>query len=716
MAGDDGPGRIGQDATASDNAKIAQAGRDLVEVTGNQINVNGNYVAVTGPAPRALASLPALQGELTGREGELQRLLALLKPTGESEPTAAGAVVVSAVAGLAGVGKTTLAVHAAHRAVGLGWFPGGHLFLNMRGYEPSVQVTAEQAMGALLRAICGADTELPTDHLEQAGLYRSQMAALAQKRGAVLLVLDSAATAAQVEPLLPGGSGHRVLVTSRHTLASLPATVIDLAVLEPTDAAAVITKFLGIDDPRPEREPQALAELAQYCGYLPLALQITAANLKADPQRSLAGLAGVLKDERERLALSYSDDGQTLAVRASFELSYRRLPPDQARLFRLLSLNPTPEFSLDTISALTELPHERARQTAVKLAQAHLTEPVNEHRWHMHDLMRLYATELNTRPADGTDWDGRDEAFGRLLEHYESTANAADDHLRALPGQPVPEQFRGPADALAWLDAERANLVSAVATTATTRPRTAFTLATCLSVFLRQRRQFNDAITTGYLALDAARHVGDRNSEGLALDNLGLALRNLRRFDEAITAHDQAADIFRETSDRHREGTALNNLGIALLGVRLFEEAITAHDQAADIFRETSDRHGEGTTLNNLGNALLDVRLFEEAITAHDQAADIFRETSDRHGEGTALNNLGNALQGVGQFDTAIAAYNQAADIFRETDDRHSEGIALNNLDHTRQEMQGSGRVRRLWRAATGRRRSDREPPSTTDL
>ncbi|WP_202237893.1 tetratricopeptide repeat protein [Actinacidiphila reveromycinica] len=630
-------------------------------------------------------------GELTGRDEELRRLLALLDPA--SGAAGAGAVVVSAVAGLAGVGKTTLAVHAAHQAVGRGWFPGGHLFLDLRGYEPAGQVTAEQALGALLRAVCGADAELPDDLGEQAGLYRSQMADLSLERGAVLLVLDSASTAAQVEPLLPGGAEHRVLVTSRHTLASLPATLLDLAVLEPADAAAMIAKFLGAGDVRPGREPGALAELAGYCGHLPLALQITAANLKADPRRSLAGLAAELRDEQARLGLSYSDEGQTLAVRASFELSYRRLPAAQARLFRLLSLNPTPESSLDAVAALTCTPADEARRIAVGLAQAHLIEPVTEDRWRMHDLMRLYATDLATHPdgyTDQSDQNSRDdqaEALDRLLDHFANTADAANDHLRALPGQPVPDRFRDRADALAWLEAEHTNLVTAVTRTATTHPRIALTLAISLAVFLGRGRHFGDAITTGHHALAAARRLGDRHREGIALNNFGNALWEVRRFEEAIAAYDQVAGIFRETGDRHREAVALGNLGNALAEVRRFQESVASLTQVAGIFREIGDRHGEGMALGNLGVTLAEVGRFEEAIDAHHQDLAICRETGDRHGEGAALNNLGIALRKLRRLEESVASLTQAADIFREIGDRHGEGMALGNLGVTLAEV-----------------------------
>ncbi|MFI2258295.1 tetratricopeptide repeat protein [Streptomyces tubercidicus] len=629
-----------------------------------------------GPAPLALASLPAVQGELVGRDLELERLLALLGPATES---AAGTVVMSAVAGLAGVGKTTLAVHAAHRAVERGWFPGGHLFLDLRGYEPTGQVTAGQALGALLRAVCGADAPLPTDPVEQAGLYRSRMAALGREQGPVLLVLDSVGSTAQVQNLLPGGSGHRVLITSRHTLASLPAKLVELAVLKPSDAAAVITQFLGPGDPRPGLAPQFLAELADRCGHLPLALQITAANLKADPQRSLASLAGELEDERARLALSYSDGEQSLAVRASFELSYRRLPPEQARLFRLLSFNPTPQFSLDAVSALTGQPPHQARQIAVGLGQAHLIEPVTEQRWRMHDLLRLYSAQL-AGTADPDGHGDQDEAFGRLLAYYRDTADAADDHVIARPGQPVPDRFGNRAEAAAWLDTERANLITLVSLTATPHPRTAIALAECLLSDLDTRRQFDDAIAITRHALNAARLLHHRDTEGEMLNFLGSGLRQVRRFEEAIDAHTQAADISRETGDRDGEGMALMLLCVALHGVRRFEEAITASTQAASIFRETGNRHGEEAALDSQGLALQGVRRFGEAIDAHTQAADISRETGDRHSEGEALLNLGTALMEVRRFEEAITASTQAADTLRETGDQHNEGMALANV------------------------------------
>jgi tetratricopeptide (TPR) repeat protein len=303
----------------------------------------------------------------------------------------------------------------------------------------------------------------------------------------------------------------------------------------------------------------------------------------------------------------------------------------------------------------------------------------------MHDLVRLYAQRLSDEHAEA---DGREQARDRLLGFYLHMADAADDHLLALPGMAVPEEFTGRDAALEWLDAERASLVAAVTMAAATgRDQAALPLPLLLGVYFEWRRRFDDWIATT-ISLDAARRLGNRHGEGMALTNLGVALREVRRFDEAITACQDAAVIFRETGDRRGEGMALTNLGLALGEVRRFEEAITACQDAAVIRRETGDRHGEGMALGNLGLALREVRRFEEAITACQDAAVIFGETGDRHGEGTALNNLGLALAEVRRFEEAITACQDAAVIFRETGDEYREGIALENLEGARAAQQ----------------------------
>ena len=665
MAGEDGGETSSTVSGGSFGGPVLQ-GRDFTNTT---------FVTSQAPAaPVALAQLPPLAAGFTGRDGELAQVAGLL-----DSAAGAGAVVVSAVAGLAGVGKTALAVQAAHAARSSGWFPGGVLFIDLHGYDSS-PVQPGQALDALLRALGIRGEHIPDGVEQRAGLYRSVLAQIADP---VLVVADNASAEAQVRPLIPGPGPHRVIITSRHTLAGLGARLLDITVLDQAAAIQLVDQAVRAARPGDDRiggDPVAAGSLAGACGGLPLALAITAALLAADPALTAAELAAEMADEVRRLeALRYDDGGgvSVPSVAAAFELSYRQLDADAARLFRLLPAGPGPDVSTEAVAELTGWPAHRARAAIGRLVRAHLVEPAGVRgRWRMHDLLRLYARQLpDTSPEE------RDKVVGRLLAWYLRRTDAADDHLRALAGEPVPAEFTGRDDALAWLDAERPGLIAAVTMAASTgRHREAMVLPLNLSTYLNWRRRFDDLLTVLAASLNSARQLNDKGNEAAALGNLGLALREVRRFEEAISAHQDATAIFRETGDRHGEGVALTNLGLALREVHRFEEAISAHQDAAAIFRETGDRHREGVALNNLGLALRHVRRFEEAISAHEDAAAIFRETGDQHREGAALNNLGLALVEVHRFEEAISAHQDAAAIFRETGDQHSEGATLNNL------------------------------------
>ena len=694
----------------------AQQGPVLMGRDFRDVHIGDVVQAAT--APVALAQLPTLVAGFTGRNAELAQITALLDPAGD-----AGAVVVSAVAGLAGVGKTALAVQAAHAARQAGWFPGGILFIDLHGYDDA-PVQPSQALDALLRALGVAAEHIPPGAEQRAGLYRS---ALAQIGDPVLIIADNASAEAQVRPLLPGPGPHRVVVTSRHTLAGLAARLLDVTVLDDDAAVALLNAALREARPGDDRivgDRVGAGRLAEICGGLPLALQITAALLKADPSRTAGDLADEFADEVRRLeALHYDDGSGTSApsVAAAFDLSYRRLDGAAARVFRLLPVNPGPDVSTAAAAVLADLPVSEVRRVLGQLFRAHLVEvgAGAMGRWRMHDLLRVYASQLSDAEAEA---DKQGQARDRLLGYYLDTTWAANAHERALPGTPVPEDFTSQDDALAWLDAERPSLVAAVAMAATTgREQIAMRLPIYLAAYFHRRRRFDDELATTMISRDAARRLGDKENEATALTTLGSALRNMRRFEEAISACQDAAAIFRETSnrrgegdaminlgaalwelsrfdgamtvlqdavaifrgtgDRLLEGVALDKLGSALQGVGRCEEAITAHQDAAAIYRETGNRHGVGSTLNHLGLALREVGRPEEAITAHLDAVAIFRETGDRHREGVALNHLGLALREAGRVEEAITAHLDAAAIFRETGDRHYEGIALRNLE-----------------------------------
>ena len=638
-------------------------------------NVYFGDVVQAAAVPVALAQLPAAVAGFTGRGGELAQITALLDPARD-----AGAVVVSAVAGLAGVGKTALAVQAGHAARQAGWFPGGVLFLDLHGYDDA-PVEPGKALDTLLRALGVAAEHIPPGAEERAGLYRSVLARISDP---VLIIADNASSEAQIRLLLPGLGPHRVVVTSRHTLAGLEARLLDITVLDAQAGVVLLDAALRAARPGDDRigaDQAGAVRLAGICGGLPLALQITAALLKADPSLSVNDMTDDLADEVRRLeALRYDDGGGTSApsVAAAFKLSYRQLGEVAARVFRLLPVNPGPDVSTAAAAALADLPADDARTMIGQLVRAHLVEAAAGASgwWQMHDLLRLYANQRSD-----ADSDEREQARDRLLRYYLDTACAADDHLRALSGRPVPADFTDRDSALAWLDAERPSLIAAVAMAASTgRDQVAMMLSLNLSTYLSWRRHFDDWLYITMLCRDAARRLHDRIAEAGALNNLGSALNKVRRFDEAITAHQDAATIYRQTGDRRGEGMALGNLGIALKEVRRFDEAITAHQDAATIYRQTGDRDGEGRTLNNLGTTLQEMRRFDEAITAYQDAATIFREIGYRHGEGMALGNLGASLVGTAQWKEGVTAYQDAAVIYGEIGDLDGVSRTLNNI------------------------------------
>ncbi|GAA2655462.1 tetratricopeptide repeat protein [Streptomyces vastus] len=620
-------------------------------------------------------ALPAKAVGFTGRDDELRALLDAFDPSAPERPAA---VLVAAVSGLGGIGKTALAVEAAHEACGRGWFPGGVLFVDLHGYDDD-PVTADQALEALLRALGTAPEHIPATADERAALYRSTLAERARERGAVLILADNASSPEQVRPLLPGDTRHRLLVTSRNKLPQLGARLLPLNELTPQEAYALLDRALWIADPSDSRVAdgaEAAAELASRCGHLPLALQIAAALLVLDRDKPIAELAAELTEFRDRL--THLDDGER-SVRAAFDLSYRRLPPEQARLLRLLSLAPGPDVGTEVVTVLTEAdaPPTRALDA---LTRTHLVERGNGRgRWRLHDLVRAFGVGVVAGDAALVE-EGK-AARGRVLEFYYRWAKAADDRLRWLPGMPEPERFVDRAQALGWLDGERAGLVAAVQWAGEERyADTAVRLAECLAEYLEWRRSFDDWITVGRAAREAAHRAGNRLGEGIAWNNLGGALRQAGRAGEAIDAHTRARDLHRAAGDRHREGIAWGNLGLALEEAGRAGEAVDALTRARDLIQAAGDHHGEGIAWNNLGLALRQAGRAGEAVDAHTRARDLHRAAGDHHGEGTAWTNLGNALWQAGRAGEAVEAYGKALETYREFEDWYRAGRTLHNL------------------------------------
>ncbi|WP_405844231.1 tetratricopeptide repeat protein [Streptomyces sp. NBC_01518] len=582
-------------------------------------------------------------------------------------------MVICAVSGLGGIGKTSLALCAAHQAVRDGWFPGGTLFVDFRGYDED-PVTADQAVVALLDGMGVRGADLPQTVAGQYGLFRRL---LAEERESMLLVLDNASDAGQVMPLVPGTDHHRVLVTSRDRLTELDAQLIDLDVLNAADAANLIDRSLRLSDrsdDRATREPEAVSELATLCGHHPLALRITAGMLRKRRHRSVASLVDELRGAEDVTA--------AVGLRPVLEAAYRQLPSEQARLLRLLALAPAAEVSGETAAATADLSVDRTFDLLEELAASHLVTPVpggTNVRWRMHDLVRVFGAGVVTGDA-GLREEG-EAARERMLEFYYRWADAADDRLQWLPGKPEPERFADRAGALAWFDGERAGLVAAVQWAREERyADTAVRLSQCLTEYLNWRRSFDDKITVCGAAREAAHRAGDQVSEAIAWNGLGNARRQTGRADEAIDAHTHARNLFHTVGDRHREATAWGSLGGALQVAGRADEAINAHTHARNLFHTVGDRHREAMTWNNLGIALQEAGRADEAINAHAHARELHQTVGDRHGEATAWNNLGAALGEAGREEEAVEVFEKALGGYREFEDWYETGQTLYNL------------------------------------
>ncbi|WHT21879.1 NB-ARC domain-containing protein [Crossiella sp. CA-258035] len=492
--------------------------------------VQGRDIAVSLPTatPVAVTGLPA-QAVFVGRRVELGRLANALDPAGANSP--GGSVVVSAVAGLAGVGKTTLAVRAAHDAIAAGWFPGGVLMVDLRGYDaPERQVLPSAALASLLGALGTPSEHIPADQSDRERLWRSRLAQRHASGQRMLIVLDNASSSDRVRPLLPGTDGHRVVITSRHSLADLDgARLLDVDVLSAEQAIDLLQQELVAAHPGDDRvraDPGAADRLGQLCGGLPLAVRIAAALLGADPDQPVSELTEALAAEHNRLEeLEY--DG-SLSVRAAFDLSYQHLGQKPAQLFRLLALNPGPEISTEAAAALANRPTVETRRLVGQLRRAHLLLPGSARgRWRMHDLVRVYATErISQDPA-------KEPALERLINYYLTNTQEAGRHFGAHT-QHAKEggQVTTWKEAIEWLDTEYPNLLTTVTLAHNTgRSHCALHLPLALYPYFHLRKHWTDWVATHRLALLAARRLRDRQGEGFALINLGSALRDQAQFD-----------------------------------------------------------------------------------------------------------------------------------------------------------------------------------------
>jgi tetratricopeptide (TPR) repeat protein/transcriptional regulator with XRE-family HTH domain len=625
-----------------------------------------------GAAPGVPRQLPPAVGDFTGRSAELAALTGLLDRSAEQR---AEAVVISAIGGTAGVGKTALAVQWAHTAAAR--FPDGQLYMNLRGYDQDRPMSAADALAGFLRALGVPGQDIPAEEDERAGRYRSL---LAGRR--VLVVLDNARSVEQVRPLLPGSSSCAVVVTSRDALVGLVARHgamrLELDLLPPAEAVSLLRELIG---PRATGDPGAAAELAAQCCRLPLALRVAAELAAARPHVPLAGLVSELTDQQRRLDLLDAGGDPRTAVRAVFSWSYRHLDGGTARAFRLAGLHPGQDFDPYAVAALTGTGLDQARSVLSMLARAHLVQPAGPGRYGMHDLLRAYACELAARGGE------ENAALSRLFDHYLHTASLAIDvlypaerHRRPRidsPDTPTPPVSE-PTAARAWLDAERAHLVAVAAYAAGHGwPGHVTRLSATLFRYLDEGGHYPEAITIHTHARVTAQRTGDRAAEATALNDLGVVHYRQSRYQQAAGYFRQTLALFRPGGDLIAQARALGNLGIIHHHLGRYREAVDLHRQALAIFRQTGDPVGEMNSLVNLGISEERQGRYDLAARHHRQALAIAKESGASKWECGSLLNLGTVALRKGRYRQAAGHLYRALTLSREAGYRDAEAEAL---------------------------------------
>jgi DNA-binding SARP family transcriptional activator/tetratricopeptide (TPR) repeat protein len=632
-----------------------------------------------GPSPRSRrrrslvpAQLPADVAEFTGRDKELAQLDSLLSPTGR-QPSA---LAIYALCGTAGVGKTALAVHWAHRVADR--FADGQLYVNLRGYDPDQPLPAADALAGFLIALGVPGQDIPDGVDERATRFRTEIAG---RR--MLVVLDNAADAEHVRPLLPGTGGCAVVVTSRDSLPGLVvrdgARRLDLDLLVGTDAAVLLRRLIG---PRTDADPGATTALAELCARLPLALRVAAELAASRPTEPLSHLVTELTGERRDGLLDINGDPRA-SVTAVLSWSVRHLSGEAFRVFRLLGHHPGPDADAYAVAALAGLAVEPTRGALARLARAHLVCPTGPGRYGMHDLLRAYARQLSTPDPETR------PALGRLFDYYLTAAAAAMDGLypaeaRYRPPVPAPAtlvpDLAAPDLARAWLDTERACLVAVAAHTATHGwPAHSAHLSITLFRYL-EGGHHTDALALHGHAHRATLQTGDPALRAHTLRGTANALIRTGRYGPAAEHLQHALTLFREADDRGGLADVHSGLGQiqAILGQH--GPAAGHHRRALTMYRLAGNPHGEARALINLG--IVETRRGRHTTAARHlrQALALLRPAGDRSGEANALVNLGLAEQRLGRYTVAAEHHRQALALFRQLGRRSGQAHALDNL------------------------------------
>jgi len=639
--------------------------------------------AVTA-APR---QLPPGVRHFVGRSAELERLSAVLDELLDS----GAATAIAAISGTAGVGKTALAVHWSQLVADR--FPDGQLYVDLKGFGPSGQpLGPATAIRGFLDALAIPAQQIPVSLESQIALYRSL---LSGKR--MLVLLDNARTSDQVLPLLSGGPGCLVMVTSRNKLTGLIAAhdayPVNLEVLSADEALELLRHRLGpnlLAD-----NPAALAELIELCARLPLALSVLAAKVTARPVLPLSGIVTDLRDSRARLD-TLSGDQATINVRAVFSWSYRQLEESAATMFRLLSLHPGPDIAAPAAASLAGTPLRQARADLADLAGASLITELSPGRYAFHDLLRAYAAEQ----CAGID--GRAErraAASRVFDYYLHAASGAARTLFsqrsmlalldvAPPGPDVVREEHDDYDrALAWLQAEREVLIAVISWAATESDLHAMQIPLVLRTFLHRTGHWHDCIKIMKTALAAAGRLGELAGQAHAHRLLSSTYNFLGSYQQAENHASKALVRYAELGYPMGQGDAHLEIAHMFDQLRRPADALRHAEMALEQFKIAGYRAGEAQSLNNVGWCHVLLGNFAQALPYLRQALDLQAELGDQHGCASTWDSIGVAHFGLAQYEVAIDCYRNADKLGQQFSDRYQKSVFLHHRGNAHQAL-----------------------------
>ncbi|MCF3133417.1 AfsR/SARP family transcriptional regulator [Streptomyces olivochromogenes] len=656
------------------------------------------------------SQLPADLATFTGRRTELDRVAALLADddhtataVGGAATTAATATAIGVIDGMAGAGKTTLAVHWAHRVAHR--FPDGQLYVNLRGYDPGgSRADTGEAISTFLVALGVAPHAVPEGLDAQTALYRSL---LADRR--VLIVLDNARDTEQVRPLLPGASGCLVIVTSRSRLTGLVARhgarPFALGLLSAAESRELLIRRLG--GSRVDAEPEAADAIVGRCAGLPLALAIVAARAALHPGFRLADIAAELRAGRGGLdAFAVGHDTGSDA-RAVFSWSYQALSPEAAVLFRRLALHPGPDLSTAVAAALAGAPRRQVRALLTELTGASLLIEHAPGRFVFHDLLRAYAHELVTHQDSAAE---RDAVVLRMNDHYLHTAHHASAvlgpfretiPLAASTTDCGPLRFNDSLQATAWLRTERHVLRSVVEHAADHGHHDhAWRTAYALDLYFDRLGYRHDLMEINKAALRAARALGDPVGQAHALRSLGFGHTRFGHEDEALRLLGRALELFRQAGDAFGEARTRRALAYQANRSERYDVSLDHYTRAGGLYRSLGHRSGEASVLNEIGWTYILLDDLERALEHCEKSVSLHQEVGDLNGEASAQDSVGYALHHLGAYEAAVGRFERAVELYREIGSGFLEADTLRHLGDAHRAAGDHGPAREAWAAA----------------